>query len=129
MKQLEELGESQCNEPTGGMHNSTIAKNRWRPEKDKPRSQEQRLCVKRDRECFSSYIASQVRDADLRASLHYLHIKYQSETTEGEETKSDLHPCLEGIIPLTDDVNRLVAEADDVVVLYGTATINRKDTW
>ena len=89
---MKELSESQRNEPTGGMHNSTIAKtssilSRWRPEKDKTRSQEQLLCVKRDRKCFSSYIASQVRDADLRASLLYPHINYQSETTEGEETK------------------------------------------
>ena len=31
--------------------------------------------------------------------------EYQSETTEGEGTKSDLRPCLEDIIPLTDDVS------------------------
>ena len=39
---------------------------KWRPEKDKSRTQEQLLSMKRDRNLFSTlYVASQLRDADL----------------------------------------------------------------
>jgi len=78
IRKMEVLGENQRNEffKSRLVERTTplserITKNnlrlfKWRPEKDKSRTQEQLLSMKRDRNLFSTlYVASQLRDADL----------------------------------------------------------------
>lgn len=84
--------------------------------------------MKRDRHLFSTlYIASQMRDAGLEDfNQHENQSSPPSRSDYGKlrlVTKSDLLPCLEDLVPQTDDANSLVPEVD-MIVLDGAAIVN-----
>lgn len=126
VRNLKELGERQCNEffncrlvqrttlVTDRIPRNDVPLFRWRPGKAKTRTQEQLLAMKRDRHLFSTlYIASQVRDADLEDFFqHENQLSPPSISGNGKlrlATKSDLLPCLEDLLPQTDEANSLSA--------------------
>ena len=140
VRNLQEIGKRQCNEffsrrlvERTTPLSDRIPKNNlslfsWRPDKAKTRTQEQRLSMKRDRHLFATlYIASQVRDADLEEFFQHENQSWPPSISDYGKlrsvTKSDLLPCLEDLLPQTDEANNLVPEVD-MIVLDGAVIVN-----
>ncbi len=101
---------------------------RWRPEKERSRTQEQLLSMKRDRNLFSTlYIASQVRDADLDDFFQHENQSFPSSLSDygklRQGTKSDLLQCMEDLVPESDETC-IAAPEVDMVVVDGAAIVN-----
>uniref|UniRef100_UPI00358E9C5E uncharacterized protein n=1 Tax=Myxine glutinosa TaxID=7769 RepID=UPI00358E9C5E len=140
VRKMKLLGENQHNEffksrlveRTTAL-NDRITKNnlplfRWRPEKEKSRTQEQLLSMKRDRNLFSTlYIASQIRGADLEDFFQHENQSFPPSISDYGKMrlgkKSDLLQCLEDLVPHSDDADHTTSEVD-MVIIDGAAIAN-----